>query len=66
MSLYLYSGRFDVDMFADSLRLRGKTYDYKILYESLVKMFLLPKTDEVHVQFIVRPETVQTQLCYLR
>ena len=49
----LYRGRFDVDMFSDFLRLRGKTYDYKILYESIVKLYLLPKTDEIHVQFVV-------------
>lgn len=45
-------GRYDVDMFPDFLRLRGKTYDYKILYTSISKLFLLPKDDQ-HVLFIV-------------
>lgn len=45
-------GRYDVDMFPDFLRLRGKTYDYKILYTSIAKLFLLPKDDQ-HVLFIV-------------
>lgn len=47
-------GRYDVDMFPDFLRLRGKTYDYKIVYTSISKLFLLPK-DDLHVLFIVCP-----------
>lgn len=45
-------GRYDVDMFPDFLRLRGKTYDYKITYDGIQKLFLLPKDDQ-HVLFIV-------------
>ncbi|KAF4581407.1 FACT complex subunit [Pleurotus pulmonarius] len=45
-------GRYDVDMFPDFLRLRGKTYDYKILYTSIGRLFLLPKDDQ-HVLFIL-------------
>jgi structure-specific recognition protein 1 len=45
-------GRYDVDMFPEFLRLRGKTYDYKIIYTSIQRMFLLPK-DDLHVLFIV-------------
>jgi structure-specific recognition protein 1 len=45
-------GRYDVDMFPEFMRMRGKTYDYKILYSSISKLFLLPK-DEQHVLFIV-------------
>jgi structure-specific recognition protein 1 len=45
-------GRYDVDMFPEFLRLRGKTYDYKILYGSISRLFLLPKDDQ-HVLFIV-------------
>ena len=43
-------------MFPDFLRLRGKTYDYKILYASIVKLFLLPKVDDIHVQFVINLE----------
>ncbi|KAJ7132944.1 SSrecog-domain-containing protein [Mycena filopes] len=45
-------GRYDVDMFRDFLRLRGKTYDYKIIYSTISKLFLLPKDDQ-HVLFIL-------------
>ncbi|PWN29182.1 SSrecog-domain-containing protein [Jaminaea rosea] len=46
-------GRYDIDMFPTFLRLRGKTYDYKVLYQSINRLFLLPKADEVHVQFVI-------------
>lgn len=46
-------GRYDMDMFPDFLRLRGKTYDYKVLYQSIARLFLLPKDDQ-QVLFIVR------------
>ena len=46
-------GRYDMDMFPGFLRLRGKTYDYKVLYQSIARLFLLPKDDQ-HVLFIVR------------
>jgi structure-specific recognition protein 1 len=45
-------GRYDVDMYNDFFRLRGKTYDYKIVYTTISKLFLLPK-DDLHVLFIV-------------
>lgn len=41
-------GRFDIDMYESSFRLRGKTYDYKIQYEHIKKFMLLPKPDDLH------------------
>ena len=41
-------GRFDVDMYEKSFRMRGKTYDYKVLYESIKKFLVLPKPDDLH------------------
>lgn len=41
-------GRFDIDMYEGSFRLRGKTYDYKVEYTAIKKVFMLPKIDEVH------------------
>lgn len=43
-----YRGRFDLDMYETSFRMRGKTYDYKIMYESIRKFMVLPKPDEIH------------------
>ncbi|KAI9058117.1 SSrecog-domain-containing protein [Trametes sanguinea] len=45
-------GRYDLDMYPEFLRLRGRTYDYKIMYGSISKLFLLPKDDQ-HVLFII-------------
>lgn len=44
----------DMDMHADFIRLRGKTYDYRIGYNQIQKLFLLPKPDDIHCQFVVR------------
>ncbi|WPK26251.1 hypothetical protein PUMCH_003600 [Australozyma saopauloensis] len=41
-------GRYDIDMYATSLRLRGKTYDYKIQFKQIERIFSLPKPDDVH------------------
>ena len=41
-------GRFDVDLYEKSFRLRGKTYDYKISYDSAKRFFILPKPDDMH------------------
>ena len=41
-------GRFDIDLYEKSFRLRGKTYDYKVAYENAKRFFVLPKPDEVH------------------
>ncbi|RSL97422.1 FACT complex subunit POB3 [Fusarium oligoseptatum] len=46
-------GRFDIDMYEASFRLRGKTYDYKIQYEAIKKFMVLPKPDEVHYMLVI-------------
>ncbi|KAI3406752.2 POB3 [Candida oxycetoniae] len=47
-------GRYDIDMYSTSLRLRGKTYDYKIQYKQIERIFSLPKPDEVHHLIIIQ------------
>ncbi|KAL3425215.1 structure-specific recognition protein [Phlyctema vagabunda] len=41
-------GRFDIDMYEASFRLRGKTYDYKIQYSAIKKFMIFEKPDELH------------------
>jgi len=41
-------GRFDIDLYEKSFRLRGKTYDYKVPYENAKRFFVLPKPDDMH------------------
>ncbi|KAJ3352135.1 FACT complex subunit [Entophlyctis luteolus] len=47
-------GRFEVDMFATFFRIRGKSNDYRILFSSIKRMFLLPKPDDLHTMFVVQ------------
>lgn len=47
-------GRYDIDMYTTSLRLRGKTYDYKIQYKQIERIFSLPKPDETHHLIILQ------------
>lgn len=54
-------GRYDVDMYPEFLRLRGRTYDYKIMYGSISKLFLLPK-DDLHFLFIVSTARISPAL----
>lgn len=46
-------GRFDIDMYLTSFRLRGKTYDYKIQYEAVKKFLVLPKPDDLHFLLVI-------------
>lgn len=34
-------------------RMRGQKYDYKIKYDDISRLFLLPKPDEVHMAFVI-------------
>ncbi|KAK9480404.1 hypothetical protein V1514DRAFT_325333 [Lipomyces japonicus] len=47
-------GRYDIDMYPLYIRLRGKTYDYKIQYSSIQRLFLLPKPDELHNILVIQ------------
>lgn len=42
-----------MDMYENSFRLRGKTYDYKIQFENVKKFMVLPKPDELHVMICI-------------
>ncbi|KAI9209342.1 uncharacterized protein BJ171DRAFT_561019 [Polychytrium aggregatum] len=59
-------GRFEVDMFSDFLRLRGKSHDYKIQYKSILRLFLFQKPSESHWLFLVQlnPPLRQGQTSY--
>jgi structure-specific recognition protein 1 len=46
-------GRFDIDFADDLIRMHGKTYDHRIAYKSINRIFLLPRPDDLHVLFIV-------------
>lgn len=45
MSLLAPRGRFDVEMYLSSLKLTGQAQDYRIQYDSIVRLFVLPKSN---------------------
>lgn len=46
-------GRFEVDLYPNHIKLHGKSVDFKILYSSVTRLFLLPKPDDVLVSFVM-------------
>lgn len=47
-------GKYDIELYNGFFRLRNKSYDYKVLYPSVKRVFMLPKNDEINVQLVVR------------
>ena len=43
-----------MDMFSTFFRIRGKSNDYRILFTSIRRLFLLPKPDDLHHCFVVQ------------
>eukprot|EP01128_Nolandella_sp_AFSM9_P004061 TRINITY_DN177_c3_g1_i2.p1 TRINITY_DN177_c3_g1~~TRINITY_DN177_c3_g1_i2.p1 ORF type:complete len:620 (+),score=172.17 TRINITY_DN177_c3_g1_i2:121-1980(+) len=47
-------GKFQIELFAQSMRFMGKTvHDYKINYSSVVRLFQLPRPDRASMLFVV-------------
>lgn len=46
-------GRYGIQMYSTFLRMHGAKYDYKIQYEDIGKLFLLPKPDGVHSAIVI-------------
>lgn len=46
-------GRYAIELYEWFLRMRGQKYDYKIKYDDISRLFLLPKPDEVHMAFVI-------------
>jgi structure-specific recognition protein 1 len=46
-------GTYNVDLYRKFLRLHGRTYAFKILYESISTLFLLPKPGGTHMYFVI-------------
>lgn len=53
MGVQVPRGRYDVDMYSNYIKLRGSKVDFKILYSSITRLFLLPKPDNVIVSFVM-------------
>ncbi|KAI8783219.1 FACT complex subunit SSRP1 [Biomphalaria glabrata] len=46
-------GRYDLKLFLGFLQLHGKTFDYKIPYQTILRLFLLPHKDGRQMYFVV-------------
>jgi structure-specific recognition protein 1 len=46
-------GRYDVKFFTDFVDLHGKTFDYKISYDHILRLFLLPHKDGRQMYFMM-------------
>ena len=46
-------GRYDIKIYQSFLQLHGKTFDYKIPYTTVLRLFLLPHKDGRQVFFVV-------------
>lgn len=59
-------GRYDIDIYKNSIRLRGKTYEYKLQHPQISRIFSLPKADDIHHLMVlaVDPPLRQGQTSY--
>lgn len=46
-------GRYSIELYEHFFRMRGQKYDYKIKYDDISRLFLLPKPDDVHMAFVI-------------
>ncbi|KAI6232604.1 FACT complex subunit SSRP1 [Aphelenchoides fujianensis] len=59
-------GRYDIKVFANRLAFHGKSYDYKIPFNSISRLFLLPHKDQRRVFLVlsIHPPVRQGQTRY--
>lgn len=46
-------GRYDIRIYPTFLHLHGKTFDYKIPYTTVLRLFLLPHKDQRQMFFVI-------------
>lgn len=46
-------GRYAIELFDTFLRMRGNKYNYKIKYDDISRLFLLPRADDIHAAFVI-------------
>ncbi|KAK9061744.1 hypothetical protein SSX86_018927 [Deinandra increscens subsp. villosa] len=51
--LYFFVGRYNVELHLSFLRLQGQATDFKIQYSSIVRVFVLPKSNQPHTFVVV-------------
>lgn len=53
MTFFFSSLRYDIRIYPTFLHLHGKTFDYKIPYTTVLRLFLLPHKDQRQMFFVV-------------
>ena len=56
-----FRGRYDIKLYPTFLQLHGKTFDYKIPYTTILRLFLLPHKDGRQMFFVVRNLLLDTK-----
>lgn len=51
-------GRYDIRIYPTFLHLHGKTFDYKIPYTTVLRLFLLPHKDQRQMFFVVSKASI--------
>ena len=46
-------GRYAIELYDAFLRMRGAKYDFKIRYDDISRLFLLPRQDDMHMAFVI-------------
>jgi structure-specific recognition protein 1 len=46
-------GKYGLEMYKDSFRMKGKTYDYNVKYEHITQIFLLPMNGDQHTCVVI-------------
>ncbi|KAL8445493.1 hypothetical protein Emed_005574 [Eimeria media] len=54
-------GRYEIDVGRRALKFHGKSYDYTILYTNINRMFLVPRPNSPHVNFILSLDNAMRQ-----
>ncbi|OEH77787.1 structure specific recognition protein [Cyclospora cayetanensis] len=54
-------GRYEIDIGRRALKFHGKSYDYTILYTNINRMFLVPRPNSPHVNFILSLDNAMRQ-----
>ncbi|EDO16609.1 hypothetical protein Kpol_520p32 [Vanderwaltozyma polyspora DSM 70294] len=59
-------GRYDIDIYKNSIRLRGKTYEYKLQHRQIQRIVSLPKADDINhlIVLAIEPPLRQGQTSY--
>lgn len=53
LSLVVPRGKYTADLHMNNMKLHGTTFNYKILYQNVVKAFLLPNNDGIHYNLVL-------------